>query len=391
MATPASPAYRILDVKARGTRAGLYAYVHHPETGARRQLTFPSPEDAQRIDAILYGKGYAAAMAEYDGRTHQRGDRSAQEPRTVRTFVTLAQEYLEDREHESTRATYAKRLVTVSRFPLFRTREARTLTVRDLEAFITWCEVSALPRTGKPMARSTRYVAWAFVSQVLKWGATRYGWTNRAAQVERPPRQPKPAEHRQAATIVGDDEVVAILKEWTDPDPAHAVLFYRLLYATGLRYGEAAALRPEDLTLPRRGDVGAIHVERTWKTPRKGPQYVGETKSHEVRDLWVPRVLVEELAALTPSPTGYLFPLRSKYRPWWADLRAKAAARGAAPATVRLHDLRHSHITNLLEDGESLHEVSRRAGHADVHFTFNRYGHVRNDAAMAMGARVRMV
>ena len=43
---------------------------------------------------------------------------------------------------------------------------------------------------------------------------------------------------------------------------------------------------------------------------------------------------------------------------------------------VRFHDLRHSHATQLLRDGENPKMVSERLGHSRVAFTLGRYGHV---------------
>ena len=43
---------------------------------------------------------------------------------------------------------------------------------------------------------------------------------------------------------------------------------------------------------------------------------------------------------------------------------------------IRLHDLRHTHATWLLEAGEQLHVVSERLGHKDPMTTARIYAHV---------------
>lgn len=43
---------------------------------------------------------------------------------------------------------------------------------------------------------------------------------------------------------------------------------------------------------------------------------------------------------------------------------------------MRFHDLRHTHATILLADGEMINAVSQRLGHADVNTTLETYGHV---------------
>ena len=43
---------------------------------------------------------------------------------------------------------------------------------------------------------------------------------------------------------------------------------------------------------------------------------------------------------------------------------------------VRWHDLRHTCISQWLEDGHPMHEVSRWAGHSSLNFTDRVYTHV---------------
>ena len=43
---------------------------------------------------------------------------------------------------------------------------------------------------------------------------------------------------------------------------------------------------------------------------------------------------------------------------------------------IRFHDLRHVHATLLLQDGEPVHVVAERLGHADPSMTLRAYAHV---------------
>ena len=57
---------------------------------------------------------------------------------------------------------------------------------------------------------------------------------------------------------------------------------------------------------------------------------------------------------------------------------------------IRLHDLRHTHATLLLEDGVDVKTVSERLGHDSIQTTLELYGHVtprmRASAAARFGA-----
>jgi integrase len=56
--------------------------------------------------------------------------------------------------------------------------------------------------------------------------------------------------------------------------------------------------------------------------------------------------------------------------------RCRKALGDAAPPAIRLHDLRHTHATLLLADGEPAKVVSERLGHKSVTVTLTVYGHV---------------
>ncbi len=58
---------------------------------------------------------------------------------------------------------------------------------------------------------------------------------------------------------------------------------------------------------------------------------------------------------------------------------AKRAEPDLIPATLRFHDLRHTHASGLIAAGSSIKAVSRRLGHADVSVTLRVYAHLMPD------------
>jgi len=52
----------------------------------------------------------------------------------------------------------------------------------------------------------------------------------------------------------------------------------------------------------------------------------------------------------------------------------------------RIHDLRHSHASWLLEDGNGIDVVQRRLGHEKITTTVDTYGHI-SEARMEAAAR----
>lgn len=55
---------------------------------------------------------------------------------------------------------------------------------------------------------------------------------------------------------------------------------------------------------------------------------------------------------------------------------------------IRLHDLRHTHATLLIQSGTSPKVVQQRLGHADVTITLNTYTHVMPDMAQEAAEKI---
>ncbi|MCU1426901.1 MAG: integrase family protein [Actinomycetia bacterium] len=65
--------------------------------------------------------------------------------------------------------------------------------------------------------------------------------------------------------------------------------------------------------------------------------------------------------------------------PVWVSRRFTALGKGAALPRIRLHDLRHSAATLLLQIGTPAHAVSQRLGHASTSITMDVYAHALDD------------
>lgn len=370
-----------LSVKPRIRKDGraYYANVTDPRTGTRRQLSWPGEVDANRFVAVLANEGWDAAMADYNRLKSTRGDRSeVAADRAARTVAEAAADYIASRKSESTRKTYRGRLRTLAGYPDIALARTDRLTVEDVTLFAKWLHA-------QPMAHSGVFNTWVFLSQVLNLEVRQGRLHRNVCQAVEKSDRPAPqttAQARQAATLVDQDELEAILA--LAPDPVTGLLF-RALYASGCRYGEMLALAPRHVKV--KDDKARLVVERTWAADEVGGGWhLGPTKGKNTRTVYVPAALGEALLALGTNPdTGCLaFPSHTTAQGRWRAMRNEAGHRGLAPEGVRIHDLRHSRITHLLEAGANPVAVSRMAGHASVQFTMDRYGHVRDDAAMAL-------
>ena len=213
--------------------------------------------------------------------------------------------------------------------------------------------------------------------------------------------EPEPPTAAEAARILGRCETWPNGPRWV------------LAIATGIRQGEALALRWVDVEL---GDPASITIRRSaamvrGETEDSGPAHAGRKRTQE-RIVKAPKsrksrrtiqVSATVVAALKVQRDRQVRNLgedlvftdeygrpvhpRADYRDWH-DLLDDLKIR-----RYRVHDLRHAAATYMLEDGQDIKVVSAIMGHATSHFTQQVYQHVtpqlHQRAADAMEARLR--
>lgn len=164
---------------------------------------------------------------------------------------------------------------------------------------------------------------------------------------------------------------------------------------TGLRFGELAALRIDDLDTLRR----TLRVDEQLSRQGSSTMVSGPLKSKKAyRTIGIPAFLVDEIAAhLTgfPSASDFIFshdaggPLdygRFRRRLWHPAVEASVGP----PCTP--HDLRHTHVAMLIADGQSPRYIADRLGHTSTRTVLDVYGHLYDgldEAAMEGLERLR--
>ncbi len=226
------------------------------------------------------------------------------------------------------------------------------------------------PRAG---GRDKRYVKEAFVAAVEEYELLTI---NPAANLKLP----------QSPKSGGDVWTVQETKKFMEAvaeNQLHSLFVF--LFATGARRGEALALLWDDIDL----DKGTVSINKAAQWV-KGQRLIGPTKTGANRSIPIDPPTIKTLkshrAKLAGEKIGSVHwqennlvfchsdgsPLRPDY-PYGVFKRYSQRA-GVRP--IRLHDIRHTHATWLLEAGEQLHVVSERLGHADTSTTARIYAHV---------------
>jgi integrase len=191
-------------------------------------------------------------------------------------------------------------------------------------------------------------------------------------------------EARRPAALTADE--LARLLAAADRDFQDCADLVYLLAWSGLRIGEACALRWDDLD----ASGGFIVVQRTAAWTR-GRVRITPPKSSKPRRVDLPRALVARLehrrtlaeteAALAgrelspwmfPEPAAPQHPLDVRY---FTIKRWPRLLRAAGLRYVNPHVLRHSYATQLLQAGTPVAYVKDQLGHSSIAITVDIYGH----------------
>ena len=148
---------------------------------------------------------------------------------------------------------------------------------------------------------------------------------------------------------------------------------FMTLYWTGMRLGEFLALNPKDVDLKKRTISITKSYQRLGKkdviTPPKTP------KSRRV--ITIPEFLAADIKDYMDSlydlqENDRLFPITKYY----LEHEMQRGIKESGVKRIRVHDLRHSHASMLIELGFSPLEIANRLGHEKVETTLNTYAHL---------------
>lgn len=204
-----------------------------------------------------------------------------------------------------------------------------------------------------------------------------------------------PTVRRRDTVTWQPSHIAAVLAAAKETDDGRGVMwhaFYTVSLLTGMRPGEVRALMWRDVDL----NLGVITCRRTITRDESNRVVIGSTtKTHASRVIPLPPSAVSTLDAYqheqerrrlsTPGWhfTGLVFDRgNGDTLPQATVQRAHARiCQSADVPRIRLHDMRHTAATLMLESGVDLKTVSAILGHRDISTTANIYAHVSTDHA----------
>lgn len=165
------------------------------------------------------------------------------------------------------------------------------------------------------------------------------------------------------------DEYLAFRRQVMDKPLSF--LAFEVLYWTGIREGELLALTPKDFNFEK----SIISINKSYQRI-KGRDVITSPKTQKSNRLITasPFLMkeVKEHVDVNHIPSGERnFRLTKSFL--YHEMRRGCALAGTK--VIRIHDLRHSHVSLLIELGYSVSAIAERMGHEGVDITLN-YAHL---------------
>ena len=340
-------------IKVGGTDGVTYAIRFYDQNGKRRYKTIGQRKgDAERALRQVLGKvdrGEFRAIPDI-------------------SFKELAHKWLELHRNQVRPKAFASYRAHIERLiKVFGVAKVKNISSEDIEKFSAQLqgENLAAATTGRTIT-----LLKSIFEKGIQWG---YLSINPARHIKKPKAQKKEME------FLNPDEIRLVLKH---TDKRYQALIMTACY-TGMRQSELLGLQWGDVDF----ESGKIYVRRTLQ---QGQFYEPKTHSSR-RAVVVPPMLVEALkihrtqqsVELEENEHDLVF-TNTKGRPInGRNLTRRvfeSALKRAGLRKVGFHALRHSYVSLLLSQGESIKFISRQVGHSSAKLTLDVYSHIMEGA-----------
>ena len=253
------------------------------------------------------------------------------------------------------------------RFRDFQDRAIESISKADL---IAWRS----DLVDSPCSTRTKNTTIAYVKSVFKFANDIYGLPNSAVALRSFKRS--------------DKEVMQEMEVWTPEEFQRFLamvdgrvykLYFEFLFWTGCRRGEGLALQKDNLA----DKCATIRYSKRYKREGLKP-----TKTKTSRRIRLDDKLWDDIQELMEEPGKYVFGGEKSLSPTTIDRKFKDAISRSGVKPIRIHDLRHSHATWLINNGVNIVAVSKRLGHADIEQTLKTYTHLLESSDQGMMAKL---
>lgn len=147
---------------------------------------------------------------------------------------------------------------------------------------------------------------------------------------------------------------------------------FEMLYWCGIREGELLALTANDFDF----NAKTVTINKSYQRLKKRDVVTTPKTPKSNRTIVMPQILCDEMQEYltmfyTKTDTDRIFPITKHY----LKHEMERGSKKAGVKRIRIHSLRHSHISLLIEMGFSAVAIADRVGHESIDITY-RYAHL---------------
>ena len=167
------------------------------------------------------------------------------------------------------------------------------------------------------------------------------------------------------------EEFDRVLAAMEDDPTAHAS--FSLLYYSGIRFGEFLALTPKDFDFEK----NTLDITKSLQRIKKRDVVTPPKTPKSIRNIIIPDFVMDEVKDYMSKlydlkDTDRVFPFTKSY----INNVMTRACKKSGVKKIRIHDIRHSHASYLINLGCAPLLISERLGHEKVQTTLSTYSHL---------------
>lgn len=162
---------------------------------------------------------------------------------------------------------------------------------------------------------------------------------------------------------------------------------FEMLYWCGIREGELLALTPADFNFER----GTVSINKSYQRINKQDVITTPKTPKSIRVIQMPKFLCEEIQDYfkmfySLDSDSRIFPISKNY----LHREMARGSKATGVKRIRIHDLRHSHVSLLIDMGFTALAIADRVGHESIDITF-RYAHLFPTRQIEMADKLDMM
>lgn len=283
------------------------------------------------------------------------------------TFEEFIQAYTRDMKPKLKHNTWLTKehILRTKLLPYFKDKKMRDIRPKDI---IQWQneQISYRDEKGKPYAPTYLKTLQSELSALFNH-AVRFYELKSNPVVKAGPLGKGEAEEMLFWT---KEEYLKFIEAVKDkPYSYHA---FQILYWCGLRVGELLALTPADFNFKKK----TLRINKSYQR-LKGKDVISTPKTkNSVRTVIMPQFLCDEMQDCLKlyyslQPDDRIFPVTKYY----LNHEMERGCKASGVKKIRVHDLRHSHVSLLINMGYTALAIGKRVGHSAEKITY-RYAHL---------------